>query len=358
LTDYVTSIAAYSIDVNGARPERPLGSEAWGQLVALVGAQRLAPQLASIAGAGRWPVTPEQVAHSESLHAAAMATSLLLDRQLLDVARQFDAHAVPFVVLKGSAVAHLDYPDPAGRAYGDVDLLVPPSHIETAEAVVTAAGGRRAFSEPRPGFDRRFGKGSSYRMPSGLEVDIHRTLALGPFGIAVDPVELAAGQDSFVIGDRTLPALDRPRRFLHACYHAVLGRSVPRLVPLVDLVMAAPRTERDMHEVVQLAHRWQADAVLDAAIAVTVERLGWSVPGHISRAFDELSRSERQRRWLRAYRDERRSSALLTMAGVEAIPGWPDRIDYLRAALWPVGQTPSNAIRRLARGGAAIARRR
>jgi hypothetical protein len=356
--DLLCVIASSAIGVRHAPLESPLDAENWDALVALVRAQRLEPQLASMVAGGTWPVSVDQAEDAAAAHAAAMATTLLLDRQLLDVARQFDADEVPFVVLKGSAAAHLDYPDPACRAYGDVDVLVPPHKIEEAERILRAGGGRRAFTEPRPGFDRRFGKGSSYRMPSGLEVDIHRTLALGPFGLALDPIELAAGLTSFSMGGYELRALDRSRRFLHACYHAALGRSVPRLVPLVDVVMSAPRTEQEMRVAADLAHRWQADVVLDAAVAAAIRRLRWPAPPHVVRTIDEMPRSARQQRWLRGYRDERRSSALLSAAGVEAIPRWIDRVDYLRASLWPGGRTPTNALRRLARGAAAIARGR
>ena len=38
----------------------------------------------------------------------------------------------------------------------------------------------RESAEPRPGFDRRFGKGVCLVRPDGVQVDLHRTLAAGP----------------------------------------------------------------------------------------------------------------------------------------------------------------------------------
>ena len=285
-----------------------------------------------------------------------MATTLLLDRKLLEVATLFDGAGVDFLALKGSAAAHLDRPDPSRRAYGDVDLLVSAPHIDTADRLLADAGGRRAYRAPRPDFDRRFGKGASFRMADGLEVDLHRTLALGPFGLAIEPRLLFAGRETFALGGRAVLALDRPRRFLHACYHAVLGRARPRLVPLLDVVHAAPIAPDERAVVVELARQWRAGAVVRAALAAAVDGLGWRLPAELTRMAADVDATAQQRRWLRRYVGEQRSSARLTLSAVEAVDGWGDRVDYLTAVLWPASLSPKQAARRLARSGRAMVR--
>ena len=232
-----------------------LADDEWHQLLAVVRAERLEPQLAGAVTKATTTATPSQIDQAQSLHGRAMATTLLLDRKLLEIAALFDGAGVDFLALKGAAVAHLDRPDPSWRAYGDVDLLVPAPHIDTAERLLADAGGRRSYRSPRPDFDRRFGKGSSFRMADGLEVDLHRTLALGPFGLTIEPRSLFAGRESFALGGRGVLALDRPRRFLHACYHAVLGRARPRLVPLLDLIYTAPVAPDERAVVLELARQ-------------------------------------------------------------------------------------------------------
>ena len=82
--------------------------------------------------------------------------------------------------------------------------------------------------EPRPGFDSRFSKGAAFTMPGGRDIDLHRTFVSGPFGLSVDLGGLFATSTPFVVGGRRLLGLGRTERFLHACYHAALGRGTPR----------------------------------------------------------------------------------------------------------------------------------
>jgi hypothetical protein len=301
--------------------------------------------------------TEAQQAEAQARHAAAMATALLLDRELLAVMDLLEPDGVDVVVLKGTALAHLDHPHPSHRAYGDVDLLVAASQIEHAEARLVAVGGRRVHDEPRPGFDRRFGKGSSYRMPSGFEVDLHRTLALGPFGLAIEPRDLLAERQSFSLAGREVVALGRTRRFVHACYHAVLGRARAQYVPLVDLVLTAPRDADETARVVELVRRWRGEVVIDAAIAAAIEQLGWPAPDHVTRALGELRGSRREHRWLGGYVGAGRSSARLTFSAIEALESWRDRVAYVEAVVWPTGLGPVGAARRIVHGGRSVVSR-
>jgi hypothetical protein len=357
LARMVAALASAEIGRRDALLDRPLEHRRWSELETRVRAERLEPQLARAVELGVLAADEQQADRAESLHQSAMATALLLDRLLLTVAERFDAASIPFAVLKGPAVAHLDYPDPARRAYGDVDVLVPSARIDRAVACLEATGSRRSRREPRPGFDRRFGKGMSFRVPTGGEVDVHRTLTLGPFGLAIDLDDLWAGRESFRIGGRELDALDRPRRFLHACLHAELGRARSRLVPLMDLVMTAPRSDSEAGAVVALARRWQCDAVVLAAVAAAAHRLRWSPPAELTAWMDRLGPSARQRRWMAGYRGDRRSSARLTLTATEALDGWGERLDYLRAVLWPSGTTMATRTARFRRGLSSWSRR-
>jgi hypothetical protein len=191
-------------------------------------------------------------------------------------------------------------------------------------------------------------------MPSGLEVDLHRTLALGPFGLAIDPRQLAAAGEMFALGGRALRALDRPRRFLHACYHAVLGRARPRVAPLLDVAWTAPHDEREHAAVALLATSWRSGTVVERALGLAGTELGWVPP--MSARWDptELGISAQQQRWLAGYLGDDRTSARLTLSAVEAIDGWAARADYLRAVLWPSSLGTKQAARRLVNGARSV----
>jgi len=56
------------------------------------------------------------------------------------LALALDAAGVPFVVLKGVALAHIAYPAPSLRSMGDIDLWTLPEHLEAASGAVLHAG--------------------------------------------------------------------------------------------------------------------------------------------------------------------------------------------------------------------------
>lgn len=65
-----------------------------------------------------------------------------LPRQALlrRIAGALDGAGVPFVVLKGAALAHLAWPDPTLRPMGDIDVWTRPELMDRASAALVAAG--------------------------------------------------------------------------------------------------------------------------------------------------------------------------------------------------------------------------
>ena len=124
-----------------------------------------------------------------------MAMVLVLDHLLVEVSSAMTEAGLPTVVLKGAAVADTFYPDRSWRSFGDLDLLISAADWRRACEVLVRLGFRRIIPEPRPGFDERFGKGASFEDARKLQVDLHRTLAMGPFGLWIDPESPARGHD-------------------------------------------------------------------------------------------------------------------------------------------------------------------
>jgi hypothetical protein len=125
---------------------------------------------------------------------------------------------------------------------------------------------------------------------------------------------------------------------------------------LLDMAHLAPTSVADVRAVVELFRRWQADAVLDAAIA-ELRMLGWTPPEALDAERTQLAPTRRQMRWLRAYRGASRSSARLSLLGVEALPGWRDRLDYMAAVVWPANRSTSSRVERLWHGVQRTGRR-
>lgn len=167
-------------------PRQPLGDMSWASVLAAAHAHRVTGLLRAAIDGGALPVTEVQAQQARAVHRSVMMRVLSLERELIAVVDLLAESAIETRALKGSAVAHLDYPQPALRSFVDLDILVRPADINRAVRVLVAAGFVRTLAEPRPGFDRRFDKGTTLRSPARFESDLHRTFVLGPWGVLVD----------------------------------------------------------------------------------------------------------------------------------------------------------------------------
>lgn len=286
---------------------------------------------------------------------------MALERELLAALDEWHVDPTRVRVLKGVAIAHLDEADAARRSFIDVDLLVAASDIEAVVHRAVERGAVRSYPEPRPGFDRRFGKGVNLVRPSGFALDLHRSLALGPFGLAIEPADLLASSEAFELGGTRLLALGRRHRWLHACYHAALGSAVPPLVSLRDVVLTMPRDGAELSAALDLARAWRGEAVVAEAVRLAVRTLRLDVAdprwAHVVAWIDGARPTEREQRWLEVYRGVR-TTPLQTLYGIEAVGGVRPRLAYAGAVLAPraVG-LDRNRRRRWSRALTAVRRR-
>ncbi len=148
-------------------------------------------------------------------------------------------------MLKGSALPWSDYPDPQLRPTSDLDLLVRTSDLHDAVDLLVESGGKLLNPEPADGYATHVFKGLTVLLESGLEVDLHRLLSWGSFGVRVPADDLwAPGRTFDHLG---VPAItfDRPRTLVHVSGHLLLlgawrlseARDVAQLLadPLLDI---------------------------------------------------------------------------------------------------------------------------
>lgn len=345
MTTRAESVAAHGMVARGVAahglagtmldfPPGPLDTAEFAELLLQVRMQRLSGLLWLAIVDGALPVTNDQAERAEWLHVQALSGTLLLERLLIQTVDCLESAGVPVRVLKGSAVAHLDYPDPTMRTFGDVDVLVPGEWFDAAVDCLDRQGHTRLHPQPRPGFDRRFSKGTSFRTTDGLEVDLHRTFTMGPFGIRLDLGQLWETSAEFSLAGRRMEALSQEERLLHACYHAVLGEMRPRLMPLRDVAQIALTHELDLVRWHALIRSSGAEAVVARAV-----RFAWSEFD----IADVLAISA----WAHAYRTDPRQAADLaaygkgssysskSVATLRALPSMSQRASFLYALLVP-----------------------
>lgn len=274
----VTAVAGFGLSAMSDRAPLRVDQASWSAFVSAVDSGRVVGHLAEAVRRGEIVLDEEQRDEVADRHLRWMVRTLRLEALMLEVIEMFDAASVEHRVLKGPAAARLDYPDPSHRCFGDVDLLVRSSDIDAATALLATAGLERRYAEPRPGFDRRFSKGAAFVAPDGMELDLHRTLALGPFGLTIDLDELWSRRVEVEIGGRRMYALSDEMRFLHACYHAALGDRTPRLVALRDIAQHIERASFDPETVIRIARTWRGEPVLARALGLVADAFGTEQP--------------------------------------------------------------------------------
>ncbi len=315
----------------------PVDEPTWEAVLAGATRERLAGLLLAAATDGALDLSAKRLEQVRALHLTSMATTVRLERELLLAHGLLSGAGIGVRVLKGPAVARLDYADPALRPFADIDLLVGGEQVDAASDVLTGAGYRRRFPQPRPGFDRRFGKGSSFRTPDGHEIDLHRTLVMGPFGLSLRVEQLWGAGTPFEVGGVGMTALGADERLLHASFHVALGDVPPRLAPQRDVAEMLLFGAHDHERLVALAEGWQAGPVLASAIALTWRTLGLEpVSSHplVTWAHDRGTTAPERRR-LAAYARPGTSYAGKSFEAVRALPSWSDRAALLRALLLP-----------------------
>ncbi len=327
--------AAASAGLVGAAnvaPGRPVDDITWDALVHLARVQRSTGPLLDAVQSGAWPATSPQHTTLLDTQTLLLGQSLLLERTLLRVSGDLTAHGVPHRVLKGTAVAHLDYAHPGQRSFGDIDLLIRSQDIERVAAVID---GRRTEPSAHAGFDRRFGKSSTYVLPPGHEIDVHRTLVAGPFGLSVHLPDLWGPGDDFELAGRTLTALPAEARILHAAYSCVLSDWPPRSHPRRDLAEMVLFGHYDATAVTDMARRWQAEVVLAVALTETWDFFGLADVTALTAWARHYHPSTRDERLLALYRRLDAPYAKLALHSLPVLDGWGARAAFTRSLALP-----------------------
>jgi Uncharacterised nucleotidyltransferase len=327
------NIAGFGLPGHDRRPVR-VAKEEWPAFLQTVELQRLTGLAMAAAGSGSLELSDEQWDELVDHHADAMLWALIVERKLLSLAGQFEEAGIEVVALKGSTMAHTVYPDPSWRPFADVDVLVRTADWRRSCDLLASLGFGRRLPEPRPGFDERFGKAAVHTNGDGVEIDLHRTLVLGPFGLWLDPEDLFRRSVPLRIGGSTVRRLDDTALLLHACIHASLGWAPPLLLPLRDVAQVATHGRIDWEEFERLALKWRLRSVAGHAFQNVAATLEVELPAPaIELARVEPSRKEQ--RLLAAYTTGRRFRGGTATSTLRAIPGLRVKAAYVWALVFP-----------------------
>jgi hypothetical protein len=329
-------IAAHGLDGVDLPSWKPADGDDWARTLAEIARLRLGGFAVACVDDGVLTLDEQQYRALLDVHEEQLALDLRLDRLLRTCASLLARHAVPYRALKGPANARLVYERPELRSYADVDILVRGDRFDDTIALLREElFVTRRFDEPRPGFAQRFGKGVCLVAGDALEVDLHRTLAAGPYGATVDVAALFDTPPAVVaIGGTDVLALDRELAFVHACLHAVLGGGDRALVPLRDAAALA-QCGLDVERVRSFGRRSRVLPVVALAIERLQAAFGCRVDPALTEALTPAGLSAFDRWALSTYAPSGPSYAAQAAATFWVLPTLRGRLAYARALVWP-----------------------
>lgn len=169
----------------------------------------------------------------------------------LDALSDFCAQRqIPFVVLKGAALAKTLYPRMDLRPFGDLDVLIHQSDAEVIRAFLLTRG-MREDAEFVPGFRRAFLSEMSFASPRAVAVDLHWQLVLPVYYQRHCDMEwFWQNTEPVTFSGRPMHILNPTAQLVHLCAHVGLHhRDRLRLIWLYDIALLLQTRAGDI--------RWQ-----------------------------------------------------------------------------------------------------
>ena len=259
--------------------------------------------------------------------------ALLMERIAIEVVTALDSAGIDCLLMKGPALAHTVYDEPSNRVFADLDIIVRAEQLAEARTLlVDRFGASDPLPEVRPGFDAEFAKDVLLRIDR-TEIDLHRTVAPGPFGMRVPTDELFHNPTGFTIAGTTLQTLSPAATFVQVCYNAALGDVPPRLMSLRDVAQVQRHHELPLNDILELSDRWGGTAVVASAVTQAWNTLKLE-PCELSSWAAAYKPSWLDTKLLAASVSEQRSYTR-ALAAVAAIKGPAAKLRYLRGVLSP-----------------------
>lgn len=165
-----------------------------------------------------------------------------VQRRSADALATLSAAGIPFVVVKGPAVARF-YTSPVLRPFGDIDIVVEPGRFVDATRVLRGAGYRSVEQEnlPRGWQATVCVEGFNYRGPSGGAIDVHHRIAPWCFSRGLHFADLKAAADPGMVGATPVLLASAAHGAVVAALHVVndLWKGVRSLISWRDLLVLA-----------------------------------------------------------------------------------------------------------------------
>lgn len=247
---------------------------------------------------------------------------------------------VPILLLKGAALAHILYKDPAERALRDLDILVPREQVASVEDIVNALGYRAHRAEPQPGAALAYESQLMFFKTAPLlsQIEIHWSLIDSPFyqyKLSTDWLWQTAVP--FSLGDVNALMLGPEAQILHLCAHLLLHHGGNDLLWLNDIAKAihSYQTHVDWDELLRRADEFGLVVPTRKILFQLASEWGIAIPKKILERLNELDVTKKEMEVTRRMTAPARTSAQRLWADSLAIPGWQQKIMFVWVHLFP-----------------------
>lgn len=193
----------------------------------------------------------------------ATGVTMLLESHATRIVQGLNARGLPHRLVKGAAFAGALYPEVSDRPYTDVDILVPPGHLEDVGAVMREAGFGLAVL-PRPEKTEIYREQKWTREGERhLLVEVHTDLVHLP--ALRRRVTFGYGEAEIADQSGTAPASGH---LLTAVVHGAIGHKFHQLKLAVDVLQAIRRIGNEMPLVIAAARQLNLTYELAAAASL------------------------------------------------------------------------------------------
>ncbi len=255
------------------------GNEEWPRIIPVLCNYFLREELVELLG--------EQMASQMlKMHRTETLQNLYLEAELQKVLRAFNQEDIPFLLLKGAALAHTIYPRPDLRTYHDIDAMIHPRDLDRAHELLVGMG-YMPYEEFRADAIDKNRTGYHYilrRSDTWLEVliELHTAPHAGEIATAFDVDSMwVRAQHITVLGEPTL-TLNSVDYLLYLCWHYRF-HGFARLLWLYDLVviLRAIDSEASWEALVQEARRQQLASTLYYCLSWCRDIFAVAVPDEV-----------------------------------------------------------------------------
>ena len=194
-----------------------LDSDGWTALLAIARAEQLIGTLAHRLGALPMPAAAARILDDARASAEQGRLAALWEAEM--ARRALAGMGIPMILLKGTAYAPAGLAAAAGRSIGDLDILVPFSRLDEAEAALLVAGWEWVKPDP---YDDLYYRRWMHELPPLIHrerdrmIDVHHTILPRTARITPDPDALIADSVALENGMYVLAPADM---ICHAAAH-------------------------------------------------------------------------------------------------------------------------------------------